>query len=115
MRKPPLPSVLNRRLVYALLASVVLATPQALRPANIELPFNPANFSNSLNINNPLFPLVAGKTFIYRGKGADGCEEIRTAVTHQTKLVAGVTARVVRDQTYEDPLCNGRLTLVEDV
>ena len=115
MRKNLRPSGLNlRRGAYALLASIALVTPQALQPANIELPFDPANFSNPLNINNPLFPLVAGKTFIYRGKGADGCEEIRTAVTHQTKNVAGVTARVVRDQAYEDSSCSGRLTLVED-
>ncbi|MGH6706911.1 MAG: hypothetical protein ACREB1_08910 [Sphingomicrobium sp.] len=114
MRKHPSPSGLNRRLgVYALLASVALATPQALQPANIEFPFNPANFSAPLFIDNPLFPLVAGRTFTYRGSGPDGCEEIRTAVTHQTKTIAGIKARVVRDQAYEGS-CGAPLTLVED-
>lgn len=104
----------NRFGFYALLASVALAMPQPLHPANIELPFSPANFSNPLNINNPFFPLVAGKTYIYRGKGADGCEEDRVEVTTQTKVIAGVTARVVHDAVYVSPACSGRLSLSED-
>ena len=100
--------------IYALLASVALATPQALRPANIAIPFNPANFSNPLNINNPLFPLIAGKTYIYRGNGADGCEEDRMAITNQTKVIARVTARVVHDQVYVGATCASRMVLAED-
>jgi hypothetical protein len=114
MRKLPLNSAITQRFgVYALLASVALATPQALHPANVVIPFNPANFSAPLNINNPLFPLVAGKTFIYRGVGEDGCEEDRMAVTNQTKAIAGVTARVVHDQVYAGA-CGSRLVLAED-
>lgn len=115
MRKSSLSSVLYRRLgLYALFASAALATPQAVQPANIELPFDPANFSSSLNVNNPLFPLIPGKTFIYRGNGPEGCEEIHTAVTNQTKTIAGVVARVVHDRAYAGATCGGRLTLTED-
>ena len=100
--------------IYALLTAAALATPQALQPATIEIPFNPANFSNPLNISNVLFPLVAGKTYIYRGNGPDGCEEDRMAITNQTKVIAGVTARVVHDQVYVGATCNSRLRLSED-
>jgi hypothetical protein len=105
----------NRRVgAYALLGSLALTVPQPLYPANIVIPFNPSHFSNPLNINNVLFPLIAGKTLIYRGKGDDGCEEDRMAITNQTKSIAGVTARVVHDQVYADVTCRGRFILVED-
>lgn len=115
MLRLPLPLTRKRRFgVYALFVSAALAMPQSLHPATtIEIPFDPANFSNPLQINNPLFPLVAGKTFIYEGAGADGCEETRTAVTNQTKTIAGVTARVVHDAVYAGP-CGGRFALIED-
>jgi hypothetical protein len=105
---------INRFGRYGLLALAALAMPQALHPANVVLPFNPRNFSNPLSITNPLFPLVAGKTYIYRGEGAAGCEEDRMAITNQTKFIAGVTARVVHDQVYAGETCSSRLALAED-
>ena len=115
MHKIPAQLPFSRRYcAYGLAAFLSLATPQALHPANINLPFRPANFSNPLNIDNPLFPLIPGKTYVYRGSGPDGCEEDRVAITNQTKAIAGVTARVVHDQVYADAACNGRLALAED-
>jgi hypothetical protein len=114
MLKMPFRRIRKPRLAfYALLTSAALAVPQALHPANIEIRFNPANFSNPLTINNVFFPLVAGKTYVYRGKGTDGCEEDRVDITTQTKVITGVTTRVVHDQVYEG-VCGGRLALSED-
>lgn len=99
---------------YIFTALAAMALPQSLGAADVSIPFNPANFSNPLNINNPLFPLVAGRTYFYHGDGPDGCEETRTAITSQTKLIAGVTARVVHDAVYVGKTCRGPFKLEED-
>lgn len=81
----------------------------------ISIPFNPANFSNPLSINNPLLPLVPGATQIYRSRSPDGCEQTEVTVTNSTKsIAAGVTARPVHDVVYADPTCTGELTKIED-
>jgi len=58
---------------------------------------NPANFSASTTINNPLFPLVPGTTFIYEGDTAEGFEHEEFVVTSNTKIILGVTCLEVRD------------------
>jgi hypothetical protein len=52
-------------------------------------------------IDNPLFPLVPGTTYIYRGTDEDG-QSVRTRfeVTDQTRVITGVTATVVRDREF---------------
>jgi hypothetical protein len=47
--------------------------------------------------DNQYFPLVPGTTFHYRSKTADGVEIEDFIVTSQTKVVAGVTTRVIED------------------
>jgi hypothetical protein len=59
---------------------------------------NPANFVH--RINNPYFPLKPGTTYVY--KTPDGSEIVRTSVTHQTKVVLGVTCVVVQDRAFVD-------------
>jgi len=99
---------------YLVLAGLALVSPQPLRSTDVNLPFNPRNFSSPLNINNPLFPLAAGKTYTYLGNGTDGCEQDRMAITNQTKFIAGVTARVVHDQVLVGATCSSRMVLAED-
>ncbi len=65
-----------------------------------EPPFNPSAFV--ADITNPYFPLVPGTTFRYEEEAEDGMEEIIVEVTHDTREIAGVTARVVRDRVYLD-------------
>ncbi len=62
----------------------------------------PANFSTSTTINNPLFPLVPGTTFIYEGDTAAGHEIDNFFVTHNTKVIQGVTCVEVRDTSKID-------------
>ena len=61
----------------------------------------PANFVHQ--IDNPYYPLKPGTTLIY--KSPDGSEVVRTAVTHQTKEILGVSCVVVLDKSY----INGKL------
>lgn len=96
-------------------ALVAIALPAGTAAGGVvSIPFNTANFSNPLTIDNELLPMVPGTTQTYKADGADGCEVDVVTVTNETKAIAaGVTARVVRDLAYEDAECNGALHLVE--
>jgi hypothetical protein len=52
---------------------------------------DPAHFVTT--IDNPFFPLVPGTTFVYEGQTPDGLEHDEFAVTHNTRVILGVTAR----------------------
>jgi hypothetical protein len=58
---------------------------------------DPANFVTT--IDNPYFPLKPGTDFLYRGVAENGKtpQTDEMFVTHQTKVIMGVTAVVVRD------------------
>jgi hypothetical protein len=57
---------------------------------------DPANFVAA--VSNPYFPLVPGTTFRYRSED----EEITVSVTHDTKVILGVTCTVVHDVAMVD-------------
>jgi hypothetical protein len=59
-----------------------------------------ANFPASPSVTNPYFPLKLGTTYVYRGKEDDHPTEDRFAVTNKTKVIEGVTVRVVHDQVF---------------
>jgi hypothetical protein len=97
------------------IAVAALLAPPAAQSRKVSIPFNPAHFSNSLIINNPLFPLVVGWTYVYRADVEGGCEENRVTVTSNTKHVAaGVTAREVHDVVYSGATCGPGMLLTED-
>ena len=81
-----------------------LAACERLGPAPYDPVINPANFVS--RIDNPYFPLQPGKTFIYEGHTAAGFEHVEFAVTHNTKVILGVTCIEVRDMVFTD----GKLT-----
>ena len=65
--------------------------------------FTPANFVNPDEIGgavapNPYFPLIPGTRWVYQG----GEETITVIVTDKTKLIEGVTCRVVNDVVEQD-------------
>lgn len=70
--------------------------------------FAAAVFSNPTQIDNPFLPLVPGKTAMLREESPDGIEIIAVEILDETRVVAGVTARVVRDRAFEGEL------LIED-
>lgn len=66
---------------------------------------NPANFLTPAEIAaspNPLFPLVPGTTYNYRAVKDAGTETIAFEVTHQTRVILGVTCIVVHDAVQLD-------------
>ena len=61
---------------------------------------DPANFVTT--IDNPFFPLPPGTTFIYEGQTSEGFEHVEFAVTHNTKVILGVTCVEVHDSRFLD-------------
>jgi hypothetical protein len=53
-------------------------------------------------IDNPYFPLQPGTTFIYEGQMPDGFERDEFAVTHNTRVILGVTCVEVHDSVFTD-------------
>lgn len=104
-----------RRFMLGAAAALAVSLPQGLAAGGVvNIPFNAANFSDPLDIDNDFYPLAVGTETIFKATGADGCEEFRMVVTNTTKVIAGVTARVVHDEAFEDPECDGLgLLLVE--
>ena len=99
------------------IAACALLTSQSAQSRTVSIPFNPSNFSHPLTIDNPLFPLVIGQTFIYRADLGDACEENHVTVTNHTKrIAAGVTAREVHDVVYSAATCGPvqNMQLTED-
>jgi hypothetical protein len=84
------------------------ASPASVRttPAPVTTPYNPsidpADFGGP--IDNPYLPLRPGTVFRYRGVGDDGkTPELNTVkVTHKTKRIMRIDARVVLDQVFSD-------------
>jgi hypothetical protein len=56
---------------------------------------DPANFVAT--VDNPYFPLTPGTRFVYEGQTAQGLEHDEFFVTHNTKLILGVTCVEVHD------------------
>jgi len=61
---------------------------------------DPSNFVT--RIDNPYFPLTPGTTFIYEGQTAEGFEHDEFAVTHNTRVIQGVTCVEVHDTVTVD-------------
>jgi hypothetical protein len=69
-----------------------------LGPAPYDPMINPANFVTT--IDNPYFPLQPGTTFIYGGQMPGGFERDEVAVTHNTRVIDGVTCVEVHDSVF---------------
>jgi hypothetical protein len=75
-----------------------------LGPAGYDPAIDPANFVAT--IDNPYFPLKPGTRFVYEGQTAQGLEHDEFLVTHNTKVILGVTCVEVHDTVQTA----GRLT-----
>ena len=62
--------------------------------------FGAAVFTNPTNVTNPFFPLVPGESRTYTKATDEGLETITIAVPTTTRVVNGVTCRIVRDTVY---------------
>jgi len=79
--------------------------PGAAMARTVSIPFSASNFSDPLNIDNSYFPLVAGTTYTFEADTKDGCEVDVFAVTYDTRVIDGVTTRVVHDQVFDGDTC----------
>ena len=79
--------------------------------------FASAMFDNSLNIDNPYFPLMPGQRYHFSSEPAPGedgdSERILVEVLPDTKTILGVETRVVRDRVWLIHPMFGEL-LIED-
>lgn len=112
------PNILFYRATFLTLLTL-LASPG--NSTVVELDFDPNNFPLVPVIDNPYLPQPVGAVFYYRAQTEDECEFIKTEVTTDTYTVAaGVTARVIRDQSWvtdvdDDDNCDiGSAALEED-
>lgn len=95
------------------LGCATLASSSLARTVSVD--FSASNFSDPLDIDNAYFPLSPGTTQSYKAETKEGCEVVVTTVTSDTKLIDGVTTRVVHDSAYEGETCTTDASaLVED-
>src|SRR5262245_56961791 len=77
-----------------------LAACQRLGGAPYDPVIDPSNFVS--RVDNPYFPLPPGTTFVYEGQTPDGFEHDEFAVTHNTRVILGVTCVEVHDTVTTD-------------
>ena len=83
---------------FAFLLFVAVSTAFAGKPSRPVI--NPTNFTHI--IDNPYFPLVPGTTTLFIEQDGRDKREIRSTVTHDTKMIMGVKCVVVHDTVMLD-------------
>lgn len=78
------------------------------KPKDWDPPIAPGSFVAV--VDNPYFPLPAGRTLVYRGNSKDGVETMEVEVTSRTRMVMGIAATVV----VERSTVNGQLVEVSE-
>ena len=87
----------------ALFTGIILAActeptiPNPNTPTDTRSLFDLSSQSFQPKSDNPYFPLVPGTTFHYQSQTKDGLETEDFIVTSDTKLILGVTTRVIED------------------
>jgi hypothetical protein len=77
-----------------------LAACERLGGAPYDPVIDPSNFVS--RVDNPYFPLTPGTTFIYEGQTEQGFEHDEFAVTHNTRVILGVSCVEVHDTVTTD-------------
>ena len=88
----------DRKTVLQPSHSEALATTDAAVEARVVIPFEATNFVGG--VQNPFLPLVPGTILTYRQETPEGVETNTVEVTHDTKVILGVTTYVVHDQVF---------------
>jgi len=87
-------------------ASPVAVVPTILPTVASDKDFDPANFTNPTEVTNPLFPLMPGTRFTWKGHATDKGERLRRevvfTVSDLTKVINGVRTVVAWDRDYTD-------------
>ena len=93
------------RTAHWLAVFVLIQASSGAGARTVSIPFNAANFTDPLTIDNSYFPLAAGTIYTSNATTQDGCEEDVTTVTYDTRVIDGVTTRVVHDQVFDGENC----------
>jgi hypothetical protein len=76
------------------------------------VPFHSGDFHHSTRIDNEFLPMVPGTRHVYTGTTSAGAHQIVSTVTDLTKVVDGVTARVIHEVDIQDgQVAESELTL----
>lgn len=81
-------------------AGIVWISAAGAADSTYEPVLDPAKFSAV--IDNPYFPLPVGRTLVYKGVRDGQSQTDTVTITNQTKVVEGITARVVKDVATHD-------------
>jgi hypothetical protein len=93
-------TVLAATAVTGVIAAATRVSNAPASGTDYEPVLDPANFVSV--IDNPYFPLPVGRTLVYEGI-KDGQSQVDTVtVTNQTKVIEGITARMVSDVSTHD-------------
>ncbi len=93
-------TVLSAISVTGVIAAATRASNAPASGTDYEPVLDPANFVSV--IDNPYFPLPVGRTLVYEGV-KDGQSQVDTViVTNQTRVIEGITARMVSDVSTHD-------------
>jgi hypothetical protein len=71
-------------------------------PCPQAVPFHAGNFHHPTHIANEFLPMVPGTRHVYTGTTSGGSHQIVSTVTDLTKVVDGVTARVIQEVDIQD-------------
>lgn len=81
-------------------------------PCPLPVPFDAGNFHHPTRIDNEYLPMIPGTRHVYTGTASGGAHQIVSTVTDLTKVVDGVTARVVQEVDIQDgQVAESELTL----
>lgn len=84
----------------------------AASPCPALVPFDSGHFHDSTQIDNRFLPMVPGTRHVYTGTTSAGAHQIVSTVTDLTKVVDGVTARVIHEVDLQDgQVAESELTL----
>jgi hypothetical protein len=72
--------------------------------------FDAAAFPDGATVTNPWFPLIPGTVFTSRGSKDGQAAVDRFTISDRTKVIAGVTTRVVEDRLTLDGILHERTT-----
>ena len=92
----------------AMAATPVPSLPAQTTPKAIDSPIDevvsvdpdPEDFPTPPKIDNPFFPLTPGTTFVYEGETDGVPARTEFTITHQTKVIQGITTVVIDDKDF---------------
>ncbi|HEX8842445.1 MAG TPA: hypothetical protein VF757_09110 [Sphingomicrobium sp.] len=93
------------RRVSAIALGAAALIPAQADARTVSIPFSAANFPATPSITNTYFPLVPGTTYTFKADTKDGCEVDLFVVTHDTRVIDGVTTEVIHDSIFDGDTC----------